>query len=41
MKTATGISVLDEVPFDDILEGRPTFAQWLSEIVTAAHNHAT
>ncbi|WP_139023594.1 DUF4276 family protein, partial [Dermacoccus sp. Ellin185] len=41
VKTATGISLLDEVPFDDILERCPTFAQWLSEIVAAAHNHAT
>jgi len=41
VKTATGISLLEQAPFDDILERCPTFAQWLSEIVTAAHNHAT
>lgn len=36
VKTATGISLLREAPFDDVLDRCPTFAGWLHELLDRA-----
>lgn len=39
VKTSTGISLLQEVSFDEVLERCPTFNGWFTDLILAAENH--